>query len=775
MRQVKLRKAAADEAAFCPRTLRVRMRFFSFFSLQERELTRPELQCISIRSDKRKEKCPGIGAIRGVLTPTYEDGCALAVAGMSVFKYIYCVSQKPWATFLFEYLFYFLRRLCILNHCRRLFAMVCASSVTRPGSRCHPVRRPPVPLLRNTICNDFVHNSRSRRQGILTVLLSLAQLQCSPAWFYCWVCLEMPSTLDEHTKNAYMMRFQRYPAADVRRGASCRELPSRRFPSATRHMRCYVSNPDSVRAQVMMAHGFGGPLKSNAVPVILEGFQISETTKPEANLVETLMRSSTKKKTQEYYVSGQLEATCETILPNAVLSLPELCPIDNSGYRSDGIIIVAPMNHHIMAELTFSKLFGKQVFFLDAYSLSLLLNLNITCFVSYHRMMWVLADFEWKTQNHVPSTLSHPLTQPLSSSLEQSRHPATLHHQPLGLCEANHSPASSSASDQPTGTMDALNARFDKMMRLMAKERAQRLATEETLRQTQAHLNAVVGQPHPAPAQQNPTPLPPPIPLLCSPNPNPLMGPMALLLSLFKVVLAILFMKDYAATWSAVPEKGLQWGTGATFTPSFLIDSGTTHNPLHCLWIQWIHAPPPMNSPILCMPWLHRNGHLIEWANCFFFPSVAAVSTALLSLPKPSALYSPGWTLGFRQGVYPSNNTLPSALLFILQRGPLALVPPTLLWYSYMLNKLKKSFIFLFYFSFILFLYLFPISHTKGHKSQNLMGEMDSTTHFNLWSPWTATSQAPWIRSYATPLATQYTSTINHTYYITNNTHNIHQ
>lgn len=42
--------------------------------------------------------------------------------------------------------------------------------------------------------------------------------------------------------------------------------------------------------------------------------------------------------------------------------------------------------------------------------------------------------------------------------------------------------------------MDALNARLEEMMRMMAEERAQRLATKETLRQTQAHLEAAIGQ-----------------------------------------------------------------------------------------------------------------------------------------------------------------------------------------------------------------------------------------------------------------------------------------
>ena len=34
------------------------------------------------------------------------------------------------------------------------------------------------------------------------------------------------------------------------------------------------------------------------------------------------------------------------------------------------------------------------------------------------------------------------------------------------------------------------------------------------------------------------------------------------------------------------------------------------------------------------------------------------------------------------------------------------------------------------------------------------MAEMDSTDQITLWSPWTATSQTPWIRSYTPSLAT---------------------
>ncbi|KNZ52328.1 uncharacterized protein VP01_3617g1 [Puccinia sorghi] len=65
--------------------------------------------------------------------------------------------------------------------------------------------------------------------------------------------------------------------------------------------------------------------------------------------------------------------------------------------------------------------------------------------------------------------------------------------------------------------MDALNARLEKLMHIMSKERAQRLATKETLRQNQACLNATAGQQKPAPASKP----------MCLPNHKPSMRPMA--------------------------------------------------------------------------------------------------------------------------------------------------------------------------------------------------------------------------------------------------------
>ena len=58
-------------------------------------------------------------------------------------------------------------------------------------------------------------------------------------------------------------------------------------------------------------------------------------------------------------------------------------------------------------------------------------------------------------------------------------------------------------------------------------------------------------------------------------------------------------------------------------------------------------------------------------------------------------------------------------------------------------------------YSFSVFFLSFSIfSHTTGQKSAYLIGETDSTVQFTLWSPWTATSQTPWIRSYTPSLAT---------------------
>ena len=105
---------------------------------------------------------------------------------------------------------------------------------------------------------------------------------------------------------------------------------------------------------------------------------------------------------------------------------------------------------------------------------------------------------------------------------------------------------------------------------MMAEERAQRLATEETLRQTQARLEAAIGQ---QTAAQQPPPAATPA---ATPNsivlakPQPFNGTRGALAESFvgqiglhavtyperfptdssKVAFAISFMTDYAATWS---------------------------------------------------------------------------------------------------------------------------------------------------------------------------------------------------------------------------------
>ncbi|KNZ63718.1 uncharacterized protein VP01_110g7 [Puccinia sorghi] len=119
-------------------------------------------------------------------------------------------------------------------------------------------------------------------------------------------------------------------------------------------------------------------------------------------------------------------------------------------------------------------------------------------------------------------------------------------------------PTPSSGSDAFPNAMDALNTRIDEVMRMITKERAQRLATEEMLRQTQARLDA---QKHSAPA-----PVPNPIKLA---KPQLFDGTRGAAAKVFvaqialhvitypesfptdasKVAFATSFMRDYAATW----------------------------------------------------------------------------------------------------------------------------------------------------------------------------------------------------------------------------------
>ena len=101
---------------------------------------------------------------------------------------------------------------------------------------------------------------------------------------------------------------------------------------------------------------------------------------------------------------------------------------------------------------------------------------------------------------------------------------------------------------------------------MMAEERAQRLATEETLRQTQACLDAAIG---PQTAAQQPPPAATPNSIVLA-KPQPFNGTRGALAKLFvhqiglhtvtyperfstdssKVAFAISIMTDYAETWS---------------------------------------------------------------------------------------------------------------------------------------------------------------------------------------------------------------------------------
>ncbi|KNZ43811.1 uncharacterized protein VP01_9842g1, partial [Puccinia sorghi] len=116
--------------------------------------------------------------------------------------------------------------------------------------------------------------------------------------------------------------------------------------------------------------------------------------------------------------------------------------------------------------------------------------------------------------------------------------------------------------------IDGLNACLDELMHGMGEERAQQLATEETLQQTQARLNTMAGQQN-APAQPNSAPAPASNPMVIA-KPQSFDGTRGTAGEVFigkiglyavtypkrfptnatKVVFTVSFMRDYTATWS---------------------------------------------------------------------------------------------------------------------------------------------------------------------------------------------------------------------------------
>ena len=116
--------------------------------------------------------------------------------------------------------------------------------------------------------------------------------------------------------------------------------------------------------------------------------------------------------------------------------------------------------------------------------------------------------------------------------------------------------------------MDAIHNRLDEVMRMLSDERTQRLATEETLRQTQARLDATPAPPLPTiPTTHAPAPAPSTIVLA---KPQAFNGTRGALAESFvsqiglhaitypkrfrddasKVAFAVSFMTDYASTWA---------------------------------------------------------------------------------------------------------------------------------------------------------------------------------------------------------------------------------
>ncbi|KNZ45753.1 uncharacterized protein VP01_7832g1, partial [Puccinia sorghi] len=195
----------------------------------------------------------------------------------------------------------------------------------------------------------------------------------------------------------------------------------------------------------------------------------------------------------------------------------------------------------------------------------------------------------------------------------------------LGLFVKPTSLASSSGSDH-CNIMDPLNARLDKMMRMMAKERAQRLVMEETLQKTQSppqsHGWPTISLSHS---------------LQCLPKPNPFMVPMValqkrllarlafmlpkhFLTETSKVVFDILFMKDYAVTYSQ-PYLDKFFNRELVVFNNILNDFRSSffdHNRQHCAKQQLL----------LLMAWCTQKSDGLSF--CFFHKKKQAYGVELL-------------------------------------------------------------------------------------------------------------------------------------------------
>ncbi|KNZ63342.1 uncharacterized protein VP01_11577g1, partial [Puccinia sorghi] len=145
----------------------------------------------------------------------------------------------------------------------------------------------------------------------------------------------------------------------------------------------------------------------------------------------------------------------------------------------------------------------------------------------------------------------------------------------------------------------------------MDKERAQQLATEETLRQTQALLDTTAGQQNPAPAPAS--------------NPMVFVGhiglhsityPKCFPTNTRKVVFAVLFMKDYAATWSQ-PYLDKVFNGETVVLNEFLNDFKSSffdHNHRHCaeVALQNLHHSGTVSAYTQDF---NQHTHTMGWAN----------------------------------------------------------------------------------------------------------------------------------------------------------------